>query len=125
MTGWTQAELEQIGAVTELELSSYRPDGTLRSPTTMWVVEVDGSVFVRSAGGPDRPWYARARASESGRIRTDSVERIVTFKPGVNAPHDKIDVAYHAKYDRYGASIVGSVVGQDAVGVTLLLDPAD
>lgn len=37
--------------------------------------------------------------------------------------HADIDAAYHAKYDRYGPTIVGSVVGQKASAVTIRLLP--
>jgi hypothetical protein len=32
-------------------------------------------------------------------------------------------MAYHAKYDRYGPGIVGSVVGPEAYAVTIRLVP--
>ena len=37
--------------------------------------------------------------------------------------HGDIDAAYHAKYDRYGPQIVGSVVGPAAAAVTLQVLP--
>ena len=36
---------------------------------------------------------------------------------------EPLDTAYHAKYDQYGARIVGSVVGPRAVTVTIRLEP--
>jgi hypothetical protein len=35
--------------------------------------------------------------------------------------HGGIDAAYHAKYDRYGPQIVGTVVGPEAEAVTIRL----
>jgi hypothetical protein len=47
----------------------------------------------------------------------------VTFtEPGAGV-HAAIDAAYHAKYDRYGPEIVGTVVGPDAAAVTIRLVP--
>jgi hypothetical protein len=123
MTRWSEFELERIGAATELELSSRRPDGTLWAPTTMWVVRVGADVYVRSAGGPDRPWYTRAKATGVGRIAAGGVARDVTFDDATEAPHADLDEAYHAKYGHYGASIVGSVVGAGAASVTIRLSP--
>jgi hypothetical protein len=40
----------------------------------MWVVPVADELYVRSAGGPGRPWYRRALASGTGRIRAGGVE---------------------------------------------------
>ena len=38
MNGWTSEELSKIGTAEELRIRSLRRDGTLRSPTTIWVV---------------------------------------------------------------------------------------
>jgi hypothetical protein len=89
----------------------------------MWVVRVGGEIYVRSAGGPDRPWYRRARASGGGRIRAGDVERQVTFHELPGDAHEAIDWAYHSNYDQWGQSIVGHVVGPEAQGVTLRLVP--
>ena len=37
----------------------------------------------------------------------------------------RIDRAYHAKYDRYGPAIVGSVTGAHAHDLTIRLVPGD
>jgi hypothetical protein len=41
----------------------------------------------------------------------------------VETGHADIDSMYHAKYDRYGASIVGSVVSPDSHAATFRLLP--
>jgi len=123
MSGWILDELERIGAANELQLASRRADGTMRAYVTMWVIRVDEDLYVRSAYGPENPWYRRAIASGTGRIRAGGVERDVTFEqadPGVQAD---LDAAYHAKYDRYGPRFVGPVVGADAHRVTVRLAP--
>jgi hypothetical protein len=119
VSAWTDGELRQIGDATELQLASRRTDGTLRSYTTMWVVPVGDELYVRSAGGPDRPWYRHALASGTGRIRAGGVERDVKFESAEAANHDAIDASYHGKYDSYGPRIVGSVVGPDKADVTI------
>lgn len=123
MTTWTDSELTRIGRAEELQLASTRPDGTLRPYVTMWVVRAGDDVYVRSAYGPENPWYRRAVASGTGRIRVGGLERDVTFATAAPDAHPAIDAAYHAKYDRYGPRIVGSVVGPDVRGVTVRLVP--
>jgi hypothetical protein len=124
MGTWTSDELDRVGNAEELQLASRRGDGTLRPYVTMWVVCAGNDVYVRSAYGPDNPWYRRARASGIGRIRAGGVERDVTFAAAAPDAHRTIDAAYHAKYDRYGPAIVGSVVGDKAVPVTVRLVPS-
>jgi hypothetical protein len=121
MTAWTSDELSTIGDAEELQLASARPDGTLRPYVTMWVVRAGDDLYVRSAYGPDNPWFRRAKASGAGRIRAGGLERDVAFADAAPGVHAAIDAAYHAKYDRYGPRIVGSVVGPKAEALTLRL----
>lgn len=122
-TTWTPDELARIGASDELKVASRRRDGSLRPYVTIWVVRVGDDLYVRSAYGPDNPWFVRARASGVGRIRAGGVDREVSFEePDANA-HASIDAAYHAKYDRYGPRIVATVVGPQVVPTTFRLVP--
>lgn len=123
MTAWTDDQLSSIGEAQELQLASARPDGTLRPYVTMWVVRAGDELYVRSAYGPANPWYRRARASGAGRIRAGGLEQDVTFGDAAPEAHTAIDAAYHAKYDRYGATIVDTVVGPQAGAVTVRLVP--
>ena len=123
MSTWTSDELGRIGAAEELQLASLRRDGTLRPYVTMWVVRAGDDLYVRSAYGPDNPWFRRAKVSGAGRIRAGGLELDVTFAEPAPGVHAAIDAAYHYKYDRYGPGIVGSVVGPDAEAVTIRLVP--
>jgi len=123
MTSWPVRELESIGVAEEIGLASRRPDGSLRPYVTMWVVRAGDGLYVRSAYGPDNPWYRRAVASGAGRIRAGGTDRDVTFTLAAPEAHDGIDAAYHAKYDRYGPRIVGSVTGPSTHDVTIRLIP--
>jgi hypothetical protein len=123
MSTWTSDELSRIGAAEELQLASQRRDGTLRPYVTMWIVRAGDNLYVRSAFGPTNPWFRRAKASGTGRIRAGGLERNVTFAEPAPGVHAAIDVAYHSKYDRYGPRIVGTVVGPDAEAVTIRLVP--
>jgi len=123
MTAWNDDELTRIGNAEELQLASRRGDGTLRPYITMWVVRAGDDLYVRAAYGPDTPWYRRAKASGAGRIRAGGVERDVEFGEAPADVHPGVDAAYHAKYDRYGPAIVGSVVGDKAAPLTIRLLP--
>jgi hypothetical protein len=95
MTTWSPSELERVGAAEELRLASRRRDGNLSRYVTMWVVRARDGLYVRD----------------------------VTFAEAAAASQSDIDAAYHAKYDRYGPQIVGSVTGPSAHSVTLRLVP--
>jgi hypothetical protein len=120
---WTGEELIRVAQADELQLASVRPDGTIRPFVTMWVVRAGEDLYVRSAYGPDNPWFRRAKASGAGRIRAGGVERNVNFADPGPGVHAAIDAAYHAKYDRYGPKLVDTVVGPKAEAVTIKLVP--
>ncbi|MGO9457852.1 MAG: DUF2255 family protein [Acidimicrobiales bacterium] len=122
---WSADQLARIGDADELRLAPRRTDGTLRSFTTMWVVRTDGNLYVRSAGGPQRPWYRHALDTHRGRIRAGGVEADVRFAEAAPDVQSAVDAAYHAKYNRYGATIVGHVTGPSSHQVTVRLMPAE
>ncbi|TDE01033.1 DUF2255 family protein [Jiangella asiatica] len=123
MTNWTEDELATIASTDELRLASRRADGSLRPYVIIWAVRSGGDVYVRSAYGPGNGWYRRALASGTGRVKVGGVERDVTFEAVDTDGQGDIDAAYHAKYDRFGPAIVGTVVGDDAAKVTIRLLP--
>ncbi|MGD0408085.1 MAG: DUF2255 family protein [Candidatus Limnocylindrales bacterium] len=92
----------------------------------MWIVvtagdrggPVDLAQYGRSNG-----WFQRALSSGEGRIRAAGVERDVAFEEPGAAVDAHLHAAYHAKYDRYGPSIVGTVVSPEAARSTLRLLP--
>ena len=118
---WEGTEVDRVGTATELDLAARRDDDTVSRYTTMWVVRVGDRLYVRSARGPRSAWYGRALRHGRGRIRAGDIERDVVLDHLTpdDPVHAEIDAAYHAKYDRCGPQIVGSVVGPDAAAVTL------
>jgi len=123
MSDWTNEELASIGSAEELRIASLRPDGSQRPYVRIWVVRVGDDLYVRSAYGPDNPWFRRAVASGRGRVKAGGLEPAVTFVHVGDEVMDAVDAAYHAKYDRYGARIVGTVVGPKTWPLTLRLLP--
>jgi hypothetical protein len=123
MTAWTAGELDQIGGADELRIASRRPDGSLRPYLRIWVVRSGDDLYVRSAYGYDNPWFQRALRAGEGRIRAGGVERDVAFEQPSRDVDGAVTAAYHAKYDRYGPGIVGTVVSAEAERSTLRLVP--
>lgn len=119
MTAWTSDELRKIGAAEELQIASVRRDGRLRNPVTIWVVRHGDELYVRSVNGRTGAWFRGTQVRHEGRIWAGGVEKDVTFvdaDPGIN---DQIDAAYRAKYRRYAASIISSIVSPKARSATI------
>lgn len=126
MTNWTADELGRVGDADELEIASIRADGSLRRYVTIWAVRVGDGIYVRSAHGPDNPWYRRAVASGTGRIQAGGVEKDVSFAEVADAAlQAEIDAAYHAKYDHYPKEFVDPVVGEHSYVATIRLVPLE
>jgi hypothetical protein len=123
MTTWASEELAEIGGADELAIASRRPDGTLRPFVTIWVVHAGGDLYVRSVKGRSGTWFRRALAAGEGRIRAGGVERDVAFEEAGPEVYAAVTGAYHEKYDRYGPSVVGTVVSAESATTTLRLAP--
>jgi len=123
MTTWTSEELAEIGNAEELDISSRRPDGTLGPFVTIWVARAGDDLYVRSVKGRSGAWFQRAQAAGEGRIRAGGIERDVAFEAAGSELHAPVTAAYHEKYDRYGPSIVGTVVSAESATTTLRLVP--
>jgi len=123
MTKWTRDELNRIGTAEELEIASLRRDGTLRKPTTIWVVRVGDDLYVRSAYGPTSAWFRGAQVRHEGRIRAGGVEKDVTFVDAGADPNlnDQIDTAYRTKYRRYEETYVKPMVSPEVRSTTIKL----
>ena len=123
MSGWSAEELATLANGDELQLASYRPDGTLRPYVRMWFVVLDGALYVRSAYGPENGWYRRAKASGTGAIKVRGWQRVVTFETPEPDATDAISAAYRATYDAYPPTIVATVLTPDAEASTLRVLP--
>ena len=123
MRTWTPEELAAFGEPDEIRISSLRPDGTARKAITIWIARLGDDLYVRSAYGSDNGWYRRATASRSGTIQAGRRTAEVAFEDVDPAVVEPLHVAYHAKYDRYGARIVDTVVSAEAAGATLRVVP--
>jgi hypothetical protein len=125
MTMWTSDELNRIGAAEELEIASFRSDGTLRKPVTIWVVRCGDDLYVRSVNGRTSGWFRGTQVRHEGHIKAGGVDKDVTFvEVDANlAINDQIDAAYRTKYHRYAASIISSIVSPKARSATIQLVP--
>ena len=123
MTAWTKDELSRIDAADELEIAPLRRDGTLRNPTTIWVVRLGDDLFIRSVNGRTAAWFRGTQVRHQGHIQVGGVDKDVAFVDSDTDVDDQIDAAYRTKYHRYAAGIVSSVVSPEARSATIKLVP--
>jgi hypothetical protein len=126
MTGWTSNDLASIGAADELQLASFKKDGTLRKPVVIWVVRVDDGLYVRSYRGREAAWFRHVQLRPEGRIVAGGVTKNVTFVDVSDdeALNNEIDTAYQSKYRRYSVTYVDPMIAPQARATTLKLVPS-
>ncbi|MDL4816414.1 DUF2255 family protein [Actinomadura opuntiae] len=99
MTTWSTDDLDRIGDAQEIQIAPENGDGTLRPPTTIWIVRDGDDLFVRSVNGPQGRWYRTAGGTHRGRITAAGLTRDVAFAEAADpAANERIDAAYLAKY---------------------------
>ena len=108
---WSADDLALFGGAAQVDISTRRPDDSLRPFVPIWIVAVDGTLYVRSYRGADGAWYRLASTHPDGAIRTNGVHREVTFTHADPATNDAVDAAYRAKCGRYGASYLTTMLG--------------
>src|SRR6266568_7927377 len=127
MTSWTRNDLGRIGAADELQLASFKEDGTLRKSVTIWVVLVGDDLYVRAYRGRETAWFRHIQRRHEGRIGAGGVTKDVTFvdESSDEALNNKIDAAYQSKYRRYSATYVEPMIAPQARATTLKLVPSE
>ena len=123
MKAWNREELEQIGNAEELQISSFRDDGSMSKPVTIWVVQVADDLFVRSVNGRTSGWFRGTQLRHEGHISAGGVEKDITFLDITSTEvNDNVDNAYLTKYSRY-PQYVARMVTPDVRETTIQLIP--
>ncbi len=121
---WSPDQLALIDPATELEIAVRQADGGLHRWTPIWVVSVEGQVYVRTWYRRDSGWYGRARRSRQARVRVPGLKADVSIEDvGTKAPdslRSGIDDAYRVKYGSRGAE---SMITPAAQATSLRLAP--
>ncbi len=120
---WPAGELIRLGGADEIEISTRRPDGSLRPFVPIWIVAVGDALYVRSYRGTGGAWYQHATQHPAGSIRSADHHADVTLAPAGQTQREAIDAAYRAKYARYGVTYLPPIHACQAVNATLRVVP--
>jgi hypothetical protein len=92
------------------------------STTRLWVVELDGSLWLRSGGG-DSGWYARLAAEPRIQLERHGETRSYIAEPE-SSRRDEINALMAEKYG-WRDRVIGVMVGGRDTAVPVRLRPAD
>lgn len=124
MGTWPKEELFKITEADDLHISPFREDGvTYGTPTWIWSVVVDDSLYVRAYHGQNSRWYQAAVRQKAGRISVAGMTMEVSFEPIEGLINDLIDNAYRAKYKR--SPYLNSMISARARSATVKVIPRE
>lgn len=122
MNTWPRNELSRIAETDDLHISPFREDGrTYGTPTWIWSVVVDDTLYVRAYNGQKSRWYQAALDQKAGQITAAGATREVTFEPVSGKINDRIDDAYRTKYE--GSPYLSPMIGERARAATIKVLP--
>jgi hypothetical protein len=123
MSTWSKDELRKIAEADDLHIAPFRENGvTYGTPTWIWSVAVEDSLYVRGYNGKSSRWYQAAIRQEAGRIIAAGMTKEVAFEPvDDRAMNDRIDDAYRAKYS--SSPYLAPMIGSRARSATVLVMP--
>jgi hypothetical protein len=123
---WSDEQSARIAAAEELKIAAKRTDGTMSRRVPIWVVCVDGQVYVRTWHRRETGWFGQVEDSGRARISVPGLEADVTVEDVGGDETDQrtnVDNAYRGEYGHFGRSTVDRMVSDDAAASTLRLDP--
>lgn len=124
MSEWSKENIGKMAETDDLHISPFRDDGvTYGTPTWIWSVVVNGSLFVRGYNGQRSRWYQAALKQRVGRITAAGMTREVAFEMVQGAINDRIDDAYRKKYK--GSPYLNPMIGERARSATIKISPRD
>ena len=124
MSFWPKDELRKIADTDDLHIAPFREDGmTYGTPTWIWSVVVDDSLYVRAYHGTASRWYKAAMQQKRGRITAAGITKDVTFEALDGTINDRIDDAYRAKYKT--SPYLQPMIGERSRSATVKIEPIE
>jgi hypothetical protein len=108
----------------EVDIEPRAPDGKPTKRVTIWIVAVDGDVYVRSVRGGRGQWYRALIRQPEGVLQVG--RRAIPFRAvRVDDPATiaAVTEAYRQKYERRWPSATAPMIRGEALDTTLRLEP--
>lgn len=117
--------LRLVDETREIRIETRRDEDAPAHRTTIWVVTVDGAVFVRSVRGERGRWYREVSANPAAALHVGDDRIPVHAVPVTDeAEIEAVSDAYREKYGRTSPASTRAMVQSETLPTTLRLDPA-
>jgi hypothetical protein len=117
--------LKLLDEIREVRIETRRDDNSPEHRTIIWVVVVEGEVFVRSVRGPKGRWYREISSNPEGALHVGD-NRILVRAPSAtdDTTVDEVSAAIRSKYERSSPGPTAAMVRPEVLPTTLKLSPA-
>jgi hypothetical protein len=109
----------------EVRIETRRDGDSPEHRTIIWVVVVEGEVFVRSVRGPKGRWYREISSNPEGALHVEEDRIPVRAVPATDeATVDAVSAAFRSKYQQSSPASTEAMVRPETLSTTLKLAPA-
>jgi hypothetical protein len=117
--------LEILDATEEVYIETRRDGDSPEHRTIIWVVVVEGEVFVRSVRGGKGRWYREISSNPEGALHVEDKRIPVRAAPANDdASVDAVSAAIRSKYEESSPGPTAAMVRPEILPTTLKLSPA-
>ena len=117
--------LRLLDEMKEVRIETRRDEDAPAHRTTIWVVTVDGDVFVRSVRGERGRWYREVSANRDAALHVGDRRIPVRAVPVTDEPTvEAVSEAYRSKYGRTSPGSTRAMLLPETLPTTLKLEPA-
>ena len=117
--------LRLLDETREVRIETRRDGDSPEHRTIIWVVVVEGEVFVRSVRGAKGRWYREISSNPEGALHVDDERIPVRAAPADDGPTvDSVSDALRSKYEQSSPVSTMAMLRPDTLPTTLKLSPA-
>jgi hypothetical protein len=117
--------LQLLDETEEVRIETRRGDDSPEHRTIVWVVVVDGEVFVRSVRGTRGRWYREISSNPEGALHVGERRIPVRAAPATGTPTvEAVSEAFRSKYEERWPGPTAAMLRPDVLPTTLKLSPA-
>ena len=117
--------LRLLDETKEVRIETRRDGDSPEHRTIIWVVVVEGEVFVRSLRGQRGRWYREISSNPEGALHVADDRIAVQAVPATEAATvDAVSAAFRSKYQQSSPASTEAMVRPETLPTTLKLSPA-
>jgi hypothetical protein len=117
--------LQLLDETREVRIETRRDEDAPVHRTIIWVVTVDGDVFVRSVRGERGRWFREVSANPSAVLHAGDRRIPARAVPATDEPTiEAVSEAYRSKYGRTSPGSTRAMLQPETLPTTLKLEPA-